>query len=388
MEIVRQNNNRAMVQYAAAAAPLAAKGAMKLIEYAPAAVEVVKTGAKALSRKGRRLLGRYNEGGTVVVGGRNTVSAPVAISRRVAAMKPRFTTTKGKVHLVHRELVASVNNTTGALQVNGGSTVNGHYRINPSNARLFTWLPTIASNFDSYKLTRVRFLYVPMCATTETGRISLVWDKDSQDPPPVDRAALSAYSRSNEGAPWCEVGLVIPTDNVVRFVNDTNTNDRKLVDLGQLLFAVYGGGSTNTIGDIYVEYGVEFTEAQPSSNLTQDILMDTGNPATTSGPEYVTNSDITMSATVLNINLTVPGMYLWTLALNTTAATNVSIGGNSTAIGTIRGGTTVGSALFAGVLSCTGVSGLAPSIVVNGLVGLGRMQLMISKCSPGTSYAS
>ena len=142
------------------------------------------------------------------------------------------------MHVTHRELVTTVTNTVGAFRVNNNvNTTAGFYRVNPTNANLFTWLPTLAANFDSYRFTYLRFVYVPLCATTEVGRVALFWDKDSQDTLPVDRAAVSSYGHSKEGPPWAETTLTVPVDNTLRFTSDTNTTDRKLLDLGQLAYA-------------------------------------------------------------------------------------------------------------------------------------------------------
>lgn len=316
------------------------------------------------------------------------VAAPVAVTKRMPASRPKFRQSSGSVVVSHRELITTIANTTGALSVNSGMNVTGNYRVNPSNARLFTWLPTIAANFDTYKFISVRFIYVPLCATTETGRVALLWDKDSNDPLPVDRAAISAYSHSNESAPWSEVMLNIPMDNVSRFVNESGTSDRKLLDLGQFLFAVYGGGSSNAIGDIYVEYTVAFKDAQPAGTLVEDTIIDIGGTLTINGPEYVTNSDVAMTSSSLTYNVNTPGTFFFTLALNTTSVSNITISGNGTSIGVIRGGMQVGTGLFSGVLSSSGLPNATATITVNGLAGLTRAQANFVRCNTTVQFTA
>jgi hypothetical protein len=381
----RSNNNTSIIPYAAAAAPLLAKGARKVVEYLPAVLSTAGQVQK-ISKKTRKLLGRYNEGFTLTAG-RGDVSLPVAISKRVASMKPKFTSTKGTVHVVHRELVTTVNNSSG-FSVNSGAAIPGQYRINPTNSKLFTWLPTMAAMFDSYTFTRMRFTYIPLCGSTETGRITLAWDKNSQDPLPSDKPAISAYSHWKASAPWTELDLVVPCDNLVRFNNDPNSADRKLVDLGQFLFGTYGGTSSNPIGDIYVEYGIKFTEAQPVGSLIQDAIIDTGGVLTFNGPEFVSPPDIVATNTSLTINLLSPGTFFITVAMNATTVSNVTVAGNGTNIGVFRGGTQTGTALFTGVFSSTGAQNATPTFTVNGVTGLTRTQFMLVKCTNATQFSS
>jgi len=386
MTMVVRNNNLALVPKAAALAPLAYKAGKAIVPYV---IDTVADYVNTRRKNNKKKKGRnYNEGPQVLVGGRSMVAAPVAVTKRMPASRPKFRQSSGSVVVSHRELITTIANTTGALSVNSGMNVTGNYRVNPSNARLFTWLPTIAANFDTYKFINVRFIYVPLCATTETGRVALLWDKDSNDPLPVDRAAISAYSHSNESAPWSEVMLNIPMDNVSRFVNESGTSDRKLLDLGQFLFAVYGGGSSNAIGDIYVEYTVAFKDAQPAGTLVEDTIIDIGGTLTINGPEYVTNSDVAMTSSSLTYNVNTPGTFFFTLALNTTSVSNITISGNGTSIGVIRGGTQVGTGLFSGVLSSSGLPNATATITVNGLAGLTRAQANFVRCNTTVQFTA
>lgn len=379
------NSNKAIVPYGPILKTLGPLAANKAVEYAP----VVINGVTKLTKSARRLLGKGNENITFTSGAfPGSVSAPVAISRRIAGMQPRFKQVAGSIHITHRELVTSIL-PSGDMLVNNGVTAVGAYRINPGNATLFTWLPTLGLNFDMYKFTKIRFHYVPTCATTSTGRVALVWDKDSQDPLPVDRSALSAYTHSAESAPWADNMLVIPCDNIKRFINDGNATDKKLVDFGQLFFATYSSSGSVPLGDIYVEYGVEFTEAQPAASQVQYFERTLAAGLTglfTRGANYVSDVDVeTPNNTSCEINVNVPGTFLFTLVINATTVTNISIGGNSTPRGSILGaGTTTG--VFTGVIASSGVPNSVGSITVNGLVGLTRLRCTITRATSEVAY--
>ena len=155
---------------------MAIKGAKALAPYAPTVIDAAgNVISKVISRKKKK-----NKGGNTIVGAQNGIAAPVAITKRISGQTPRFRQAKGKVHVTHRELVTTVTNTVGTFRVNNNlNAPAGFYRINPTNANLFTWLPTLASNFDSYRFTYIRFVYIPLCSTTEVGRVVLFWDKDS-----------------------------------------------------------------------------------------------------------------------------------------------------------------------------------------------------------------
>lgn len=384
MEIARTNKN-SIVKYVPAAVGAAYQMGKSIVPYAPTIVDALgNVVSRATGRKKKNKgKGEQNQ----IVGGIGAIAAPVSITKRVRGMRPSFKQTKGKVHIVHRELVTSVINLVGNFRVNNNVSAQiGQFRINPSNSSLFTWLPTIASNFDSYRFTSIRFVYVPLCATTETGRVSLFWDKDSQDPLPVDRAALSSYGHSNEGPPWAETILNVPTDGKQRFVTDSNTTDRKLVDLGQFAFATYAGGSDNQIGDIYVEYGVEFSEAQPAGGLTQYITKSVGATASTTGPSYVVDANINVNATTANIEFFSPGTFLITaVVFGTTIASPSTAGGNGTVIGDRPVAGVANASIWTCVFSTTGVSTSVPTFTQAG-TGLTRVQYTITRVNSQTAY--
>nr|QWC36242.1 coat protein [Johnsongrass chlorotic stripe mosaic virus] len=324
MSIVPANTNRALVR----AGTALASGAMTaMVPYAAAGAHQIgqRLGKKVWNGVGwvsrgawNRLRKRMTNGGGVpmiVGGGGGTVAAPVAVSRQIRSRKPKFTSVKGQVRVTHREYVTQVSGVgSGLFQLNGGLP-SGQFRVNPNNAACFPWLLSIASNFDQYRFVNLQLCYVPLCATTEVGRVALFYDKDSGDSGPFERAELANMTHCAETPPWAEVSLTVPCDNVKRYLNDSNVTDLKLVDAGRFGYAVYGGNA-NTYGDLFIQYTVELSEPQPTAGLIGEV---TGNAGTVAGvvqPAYF-NFD-GFSTTQVAFKPTVVGTYLMTFILDGT----------------------------------------------------------------------
>nr|WRQ65092.1 structural protein [Tolivirales sp.]WRQ65805.1 structural protein [Tolivirales sp.] len=305
MSIVRRNNNLSMMAAPATRALVAAVGSQMV---SPTGAKLFWTGAEWVARKLWNKMKNGYKGkrqdmilhpGTLP----GAIAAPVAVTRIIRGSRPKFIRSKGAVTITHRELVGQFNNSA-ALVVNGpvGGTV---YKLNPSNGVLFPWLQSIASNFDQYKFDNVRLSYVPLCATTETGRVALYFDKDSQDPVPTDRVELANMPHLAETAPWAESHLNIPVDKIKRFTNDNTTVDQKLVDLGQIGIATYGGSGTNPVGDLFIHYTVTFFEPQPSAGMFE--TEQTGAGSSNAGPDLISVGGDAISTLV---GFKSPGTYI------------------------------------------------------------------------------
>lgn len=330
-----RNNNLALAAKPAARAAATALGTMMI---SPTGAKLFWTGAdwvfkKAWNRIKRGFSRRQTDLVTHPGALSGAIAAPVAVTRIIRGSKPKFQHSKGSVTVTHRELVGQFNNLT-TFGVNPGNGGNG-YALNPSNPLLFPWLQPIATNFDQYKFDSVRLQYVPLCATTETGRVALYFDKDSQDDAPADRVELANMAHLRETAPWAESSLNIPVDSVKRFVNDNTTADRKLVDLGQIGLAVYGGGGTNPVGDLFIHYTVTFFEPQPSAGVieTEQIGLNSVN----SGPDMFSVGGDAISTVV---TFKTPGTFIvavlqrnTTLAAPGTSGLTINSSTNAQAVG-------------------------------------------------------
>lgn len=212
------------------------------------------------------------------------------------------------MRITHREYISQIRGApASAFIVNNGDVTN--YRVNPYNAALFSWLPTLAGNFDQYRFVSLRLRYVPVCATLETGRVGLFFDKDSMDADPSDRVELANMAHVAETAPWAEVLLNVPTDGIKRFTNDSSAVDIKLVDLGRIGFATYSGNTNNAYGDLFIEYTVDLFEAQPAAGLAFSIVGNATSVTTTQGPTLA--SVASLSTTGPQFWIMSPGIYFY-----------------------------------------------------------------------------
>lgn len=296
-------------------------------------------------------------------GGGGTIMAPVAVTRQLTGSKPKFSgRTSGSVTVTHREYLTQVNNST-SFVVNGG-IVGNLLQLNPLNGTLFSWLPAIASNFDQYTFNNVVLHYVPLCGTTEVGRVALYFDKDSEDLEPADRVELANFGVLKETAPWAEAMLRIPTDKIKRYCDDSSTVDHKLIDLGQLGIATYGGGGTNAVGDVFISYSVTLHFPQPTNTLLSTRRLDlTGALVTAEGPNYVL---VSRTPTVLTMTFRATGTFILTGVYRCLTATVLGLSG-SVNVNTITVIDNLGTA-SAFFVNCT-VSSL-PSVITFTTTGI------------------
>jgi len=312
MALVTRNNNSQLVvskKQLGALAASAAAGAVRsyIADSGPALIQsAVGLGKKAVRAIRGRNRNRNQKGVNHVGGTGGAIMAPVAVSRQLVGSKPKFSgKTSGAVTVAHREYLTQVNNST-SFAVNGGITGN-LLQLNPLNGTLFSWLPAIASNFDQYVFNNIVLHYVPLCSTTETGRVALYFDKDSQDPEPADRVELANFGVLKESAPWAEAMLRIPVDNIKRYCDDSTTVDLKLINLGQLGVATYGGSGTNAVGDVFISYSVTLYFPQPTTTLLSlRRLSLTGTLANAAGPGYVV---LSRTSTVLTHTFRATGTF-------------------------------------------------------------------------------
>lgn len=334
------------------------------------------------SKQQRRLLGKQGKGLVADVRA-GKVTAPVAVAIAVRGKRPAITSRNSNTVVTHREYVTDVSNSSGVF-VNNSSGSSSIFRINPSNTRVFNWLSSIAGSYDSYKFTRVRFIYVPYAGSNTPGRLYLGWDADSQDIIQPDRASLANFSPTSEDSVWTDSHLVIPVDREWRFVEDTNISSRKLVDLGQLVLATWGGIDNTVCGEVYVEYSVELRQPQPPSGFVQVGRIDVPGILTFTGPAFVPTSDLSISATSFSFNLNTAGQYAVSIDLQATTSGTLTVAGNCTLLGVVKSQFASGVGIYMCIVRSSGGPNSAASISIGSLTGLSRVQFFLSR---GTSSA-
>nr|WRQ65897.1 structural protein [Tolivirales sp.] len=276
--------------------------------------------------------------------GKREINGPTSIAKRMSGSRPVIIAGLDHCIVHHRELVATVRNSAAYTPNNG---LGIRYRVNPLEPSMFTWLPSQAANYDMYTVNKLSYEYVPMCSSLTAGRVALFHDKDSQDVLPLDRQSLAnVYSLSNSNA-WAPMSLTVKTDSVKRFISDNDTADPKLIDFGQFGFATYGGGDTNEIGDIYVNYSITLFEPQPTASLVETMLFSSATQTFTNlGLRYATASS---AATQVIYTFRTPGTFLLSCTVRCTTFVGSDTNSTASVVNSATAVTNAGTAVSATV---------------------------------------
>lgn len=311
--------------------------ALDYIPYAPAAAAGARM-ALGAADDFTQLMATFGNMGAVShpgISGAGGSVAGVSNNMRVRNTGPKFRNSAGTIRIIHKELVGTVSmtaNPTSSYYTTVGSSV---YQVNAGSGSSFSWLAQIAANYDFYRFKRVRLVYVPLCSTNTTGRVMLAYDPDSSDVIPQDRQALSNYSCSAEGNAWGTVSLDCKltdvskwyyTENMQRLPQDSGV----FYDQGQFFWSTWGG-STGSVGEVYVMYDVELKDPQPPEG---PVFVAHGNAAAVT-QSFPTNFPLyfgTNDATTLRILGVTAGKYLILL----TAAASATGGASTTGGGVIN----------------------------------------------------
>lgn len=194
------------------------------------------------------------------------VSAPISIQKMVRTNKPTVKYSGQCVTVSHREYLQDIN----------GSTVfsNQTFAVNPGIYTTFPWLSQMAILYESYKFKSLKFIYEPACPSTTQGSVMMAIDFDAADAAPSSKVQLMAYKYAVRCPAWESVAYRSDLSDLLKFGvqryvrNGPVTGDIKTYDIGNLQFAVSNFTGTSTfVGELYVEYDVEFYTPQLQSTL-------------------------------------------------------------------------------------------------------------------------
>jgi hypothetical protein len=187
--------------------------------------------------------------------------APVARSMTVKTSKASVRSlSNGDCRVVHREYIRDITGT--AAFFNTASV------LNPGQVSVFPWLSRMARNFESYRFDKLHFLYETESATSEAGSVIMAIDYDASDSNASSKQMMMAYRGSVRTAPWSACKHISMKEDLSKlkshFIRTGNLPagvDVKLYDIGTLQVAT-SGTSTNTLGELYVEYDVTLMTPQ------------------------------------------------------------------------------------------------------------------------------
>lgn len=258
-QLIKTNNSRAMqaVAYeagkmaAVSAAPYVMDAAKQLVNYAG---NQIKSKASKFGKASKRVNKEMETGIIPHVSG-----VPASIGSRFTSVKPRFRTVGQSVIISHREPLRNIYSFNGL-----SSNIVGF--VNPFNPYVFPWLATIAGSYDEYKILKMQIEYVPLCATTQTGQVTMAWDPQGSDAT-ADYYDL-AMMHSVTFSPWMPAVLNLPS-SVKKYMGEQVASTATAADLynhGKLFWGTFGN-DTNAVGTIYITYSVQLFNPQPTTGL-------------------------------------------------------------------------------------------------------------------------
>jgi hypothetical protein len=248
---------------------------------------------------------------------------------------------------------------------NSAALVTSTYSIQPGNATTFPWLNQIAQRYEKYRFTQLDFVYLPevsqYATEGQTGKVLLAVDFDASDAPPSTKQQMENTDVVETRIGWQEMRLRVPVQRMNegmswRYVRPgvlPGGSDIKTYDCGNLTVGSYNNGGTGVLGEVWVEYGLEFSTAvtestttAPANNSVAQFLDASANTVGTTGVTTFAALAGTTALRAFNplnvVNtsgvLTPPaGNYLLDLDVNfvqagTPSTTNINIFKNSTVI--------------------------------------------------------
>lgn len=173
--------------------------------------------------------------------------------------------------VVHREMLSEV---LGSV----GFQVQHNLALNPGLPLSFPWLSKMAANWEQYVFRRLSFHYIARCSTLTAGAVMMAPDYDVNDRAPLDKKQLLAYQNASENSSWTKQSCFLSRSSMFpfggrKYIRDTLVaKSQNTYDAGRFLLCVQGQADNSAIGDLWVEYEVEFSVPQidigpPSANF-------------------------------------------------------------------------------------------------------------------------
>jgi len=203
--------------------------------------------------------GKFRSGGAMKGVRERAVSAPLSKQISYGVGAPQFNGGK-PIRVQHREFLQTINSVTA---FDGTSP----YLLNPGLADNFPWLSQIAQSFEQYRFRMLRYVYRNRCPSTTAATIYSATQFDSNDATFASIEDLMDYSKTaRSDIAWssfnmnCRLGagrfvkkLFVRTDSLI------TGEDANLYDSGKFTICGVSGTAGTYLGDLLVEYDVEFT---------------------------------------------------------------------------------------------------------------------------------
>lgn len=196
-----------------------------------------------------------------------------ATSGVVIGNEKRSVTAGGK----HARLRFTHKETWGALV--SGPTSNGFfvfsYRVQPGLANVFPVASLTAVQWQNYHIKSMKVSFVPdvsqYAVAGSTGRVLIAFNADVADPIPADLQTMQNMEPSVQAMASDNIALMIDQslfidDKFVRTGSVPFGNDPKTYDSGVVYISTQGFPASSLLGDIFVEYDIEFIGYRVNTN--------------------------------------------------------------------------------------------------------------------------
>jgi hypothetical protein len=233
-----------------------------------------------------------------------SVTAPVAVSRKIRTGQPRvISTSTGDIRVVHREYIRDIPGSVAFAAT--------ELPINPGQSQLFPWLSTLASRFESYRFQKLRFALNTLAPTSATGTVALAVDYDAADAAPTSKLQAMSYRSSVRDAPWKDLDFESNPQDLhrannlyVRTVSALPANlDIKTYDVGNLFVVTQGQAGVTAVSELYVEYDVQLITPQIDSLGATTAARVSGTAGLSATVLFGTNASIDPDSTLaLSVN--------------------------------------------------------------------------------------
>lgn len=277
---------------------------------------------------------RKNNNKVVVANSKGKAKVPATMQVAPAAVATKKKSIAPKVQF-KQDGSCTVGHYEYMFDVDAGSTgYTESVLINPQNSTAFTWLSALATRFEMYKFRKLIFHYKPSTGTDTAGWIVVGFDFDAYDAQTPVKSDMLAWKYSQKCAPWQSSSVNVSPDSrmtTYRYCDSGvigSRGDIRLDYLGRLT-VLASTTSTLAIGEMYVEYVVEFR--QPALKIPAPLYCSVDNTA-----PMATDDDWFNTTSVIVGNLLAEIVDSKTLKLNQKGKFLIDLMTDAT--GTITGG--------------------------------------------------
>lgn len=237
-----------------------------LAPLAPTLNNVVSALTGSQNGSSKKSKGRRQKKNSVAPDRNRYASAPAA-QTTVVSSAPR--SKEQPYVIVRREYLQDIN-------ASSAFTVT-ELAINPGLVQTFPWLSQTANAYDIYKFRRLRFCYMNRDTSADKGSVAIAFDPNPDDPAPTTQQQIDNFDTRAVTTPWADACFDVPPYDLGRLkkflVRDSLVAaELATYDLGSLFIATSGQTGTGKIGELWVEYEVQFSAPQPfASSLALPI---------------------------------------------------------------------------------------------------------------------